>query len=235
MNKAKMQVLAASALILCAILYSYSLLVASHSTAETQKSAQDSRSYAETHSYQYKMGETVSLDSEKDEEGESYSWVAGFDWDGIIEATLNEVKIYKQSQFGLLEKKYLVSDDMDRQIDRLEDSNDPMIICYQLTLHSVDANSDDDELNITAFNLNGEFDVASYDPIYIQGTYYGTKKYDGSNGYRFKLANGETTTITVGYLTDSSVKNAKLSLGFGETNSEKYTVEIKPSEIKEVA
>ena len=235
MNKAKVQVLAASALILCVILFSCSLLVSFRNTVTTQTNEQNSKSYAETHSYQYKIGEVITLNSHADEEGESYGWVAGFDWDGTIEATLDEVKVYKQSQFGLLEKKHLVSDDMERQIGRLEKTSNPMIVCYQLTLHSINASSEDDELNVAAFSLNGDVDFASYDPIYLKGTYFGTKNYDGTNGYRYKLAKGKTITITVGYLVDPSVKNTELSFSFGESNSEKYVVKIRPSDIREVA
>lgn len=234
MNQAKIKILVASFLSLIIALLCISQVINYQNNLETQKIEQATESYAETHSFAYQLGETITLDSNSDKEGESYSWVAGFDWDGTIEATLNEVKIYEQKQFDELNSKYLVSDDMERQLNRLEDPKNPLIVCYQLTLHSIDATPENGNgFNIQTFSLNGDAEFASYEPIYIEGTYYGTKKYDETNGYKYTLAKGETKTITIGYLVGSNAKGTELSLAFGQSNSEKYAVKINPSEIKE--
>lgn len=234
MNQAKVRILAGSFLSLLIILLCISQAISYQDNLDTQKFEQATESYAETHSFTYQLGETVTLNYNSDKEGESYSWVAGFDWSGTLEATLNEVKIYKQNQFDQLNSKYLVNDDMERQLNRLEDPKNPLIVCYQLTLHSIDATPENGNgFSIQTFSLNGDAEFASYEPIYIEGTYYGTKKYDETNGYKYTLAKGETKTITIGYLVGSNVKDTELSLAFGQSNTEKYAVKINPSEIKE--
>ena len=234
MNQAKIRILVASFLLLLILLLCVSQVINYQNNLETQKIEQATESYAETHSFTYQLGETATLDSSKDKEGDSYNWVAGFGWDGTIEATLNEVKIYKQNQFDQLNGKYLINDDMERQLNRLEDPKNPLIVCYQLTLHSINATPENGNgFNIQTFNLYGDAEFASSEPIYIQGTYYGTKKYNGTNAYKYTLTKGETKSITIGYLVGSDIKNTELSLAFGQSNSEKYVVKINPSEIKE--
>ncbi len=240
MVKYRTNILILAFLVLAGILIAFSFFIQLMENEAPVATEQETQSYASSHIHTYKIGDSVTLSSEEDAEGDNYSWTADFGWTGTMEVKLEKVSIYKQDQFKKLNNKYLVEDDLERQLGRLPSGCNPAILCYQLTLHSIDAEplAEDEtaskSFDINSFILDGDVDFASSEPIYLQGTYYGTKKYDGKNGYSFNLKKGESTSITIGYVVGDEAKNADLSLKFGTAEIDKYAVKISASEIKEV-
>lgn len=187
--------------------------------------------YQESHVYRYSIGETAVLDSSQDDEGESYGWIGGFDWNGTLKATVREVAAYQKVQNAPLDERYYWPD-LDEQI--IADGGTPLFVLLSVDLENVDAVMDsyeDGSFNISVFQAVSD-SVALSEFAYFDGNFAGTGEGSDSNGYHCRIEPGQTRAVHIGFFADESILSEGFHISVGMTGLQKYVFEIKPSDIE---
>lgn len=234
MPKSKIIITLSAAITFFLILLGFSLALNEMNASKKAHDESEQMSFVDSNKFTYKIGEKINLDSEEDEKGEPYDWTASFPWVGTIELTVSNPRIHTSLDDSSLKETSIIKSDLSRQKKRLANAEEPVLVTYEVHLKNIDAEPKSDlGFSIDSFELASD-SFASSEPIYLDGTYFGTSKYTGDNGYSFDFDENGEANLTIGFLASSEVKNDIPEMRIGTTGIDKYVLRINPTDLKEV-
>lgn len=215
------------------ILVGFSLLQASLLEQKSSEQSSQNKSYVESNTFHYSANESFQIDSTKDKEGENFAWVAGVDWKGTMGITFCNIRSVHSLDSDILQRQYLASNDIKRQMKRLDDEKESTLILYDVKLDASKLSSKSKSKQHHAEDFTPKDDsFVSSEPLYLKGCNFGTKSYSGTNGYQYKIDENDKKTITIGYLANREIEKTGFTVSLGTTGWEKYLVDIASSDIE---
>lgn len=135
----KSEVITALVLVVLALLVAGGYFIYTAVSGAARESA--NAAYRQNHTHTYEKGQVARLNANEDKEGIPYGYVAGLDWTGILEATLEQVQVFDTpAQAGFDESKTTEGLSVDQQVkSRASLAQGYKFVQCNLKLHNVDA------------------------------------------------------------------------------------------------
>lgn len=184
---------------------------------------QEHDSYVASNRHDYQLGQTCRLDSAEDMQGADAGYVARFDWDGTIEATLLSADYYDSlAATGL---------DTSKMFEVPEDLTGTYVLVCRMQLTNVDAHNQEGKNSFSWQNYALLVDDVKNQPpnagpmlCYFDGI--GPK--GAENPFAFQLAPGQKRVFTAAYLVPDSYREGSLfySIGADAVETHKYNIHV---------
>ncbi len=190
----------------------------------------DFEAYRESHSFQYQMGDVISLNSSEDEEGREHGLHANFGWKGTMELSLIDVSLYKNPADAGMGAEDALSESGDAALEYAK-----FAVCT-LKLKNIDAiapvnipelgSQADHCFNCSVFVLEPKDKsdpIGGVLPAYFDGILPDAPR---NWRYSFALSPGEEKTFKLGYFMSPKAVQSGLVFRIGVSGNDKYTVAV---------
>lgn len=184
---------------------------------------QEHDSYVASNRHDYQLGQTCRLGSAEDMQGADAGYVARFDWDGTMEATLLSADYYDSlAATGL---------DASKMFEVPKDLTGTYVLVCRMQLTNVDAHDQKGKDTFDWLDFSLLVDGIKNQPPDAGPTqcyFDGLLPADAKHPFDFQLAPGQERVFTVAYVVPGSYRGGSLfySIGSDAVETRKYNIHV---------